>query len=636
MKRGSVARAFTLACLLSSTAAIAFAGAAWAQVSPHPTTPLGGASSLPEGGGTIRGAVVDADHPGETAGLTVALYALRPDGTPGIASTETAGDGSFAFSGISEDPGIVYLVGVRYQLVPYGERTAFVAGQREIDLALPVKRPTSDASAVEILETTLQIEARGTRLAILESHKIGNGGGAPVYVPEADRKTARPPFRARLPLGALNFETGVFNANEGFEQQGPDLSYWGPLYSGEQELRYAYELPIDSGASVVAFEKRFPLGAGRIRVVAPEGGPRVESPDLVAGDAVEIDGTRLALLESGARDPGASIRLTVHVPETSSDRSAVSLGRTELSIELDDTVLEVTQIQRLTVSGGAYVAGSHGEPLLRFDLPLRAELVGVSKGAEQLGIQTIETGTEKGIAVLGPLAPGDHDFSFRYRIPAENRAATLDLRFPLTVPTLFMRVADTGLRIESDRFHRLRPQPMGSRTWMLREAFHVEPDERIHVRFEALDQKAPSQLLGLAFVFGASAFVLLFVVGPLRRAPAETAAREDADRSGLAHERDLVYATLRDLEHDFETGKVAAEDYERGRSELRARAVELMREEKQSAPAVRAVAAPPAAAVPTGRFCPSCGGAVDPSWHFCSQCGGGLSPAEASGSEPAG
>ena len=601
---------------------IGIAGAAWAQGSPHPTVPTEGPSSIPPGDGTIRGVVTDADHPGATGGLTVALYALQPDGTPGIGSTETAPDGSFAFAGVLNDAAIVYLVGVRYHLVPHGERTAFAAGQREIEIEIAVKRPTTDTSSITTIETTLQIESHGTRLVVLETHKLESAGAQPVYVAKGERADRTPPFRANLPRGALNFQAGAFNSTEGFEHNGSELSYWGPLYNGEQELRYSYELPVEPNASVVAFEKRFPRGTGRIRVLAPERGPRVESPDLVAGNSVEIEGTQFVLLQSRARDPGAAIRLTVHVPETTSDLSALRLGRAEFSIELDDTFLEVTQTQKLSVAPGAHLGSTRAEPLLRFEVPLEADLVGVSAGAEQLGIRAIDSPSasppEKGISLLGPIGPGEHEFTFRYRIPAENGAASLDLRFPMTVPTLLIRTADTGLLIESERLHRLRPQVIGTRTWMMREAFHVEADERLSIRFEALDQKGPWQFGGLAFLAGASAFVLFFVVSPLRKTRSEIRFTED-DRSGPAHERDLVYAMIRDLEHDFETGKVAEEDYQRSRTELRARAIELMREEKQNGPQLSSIEPLPAS-IPSDRICASCGAPTEPGRRLCTDC----------------
>ena len=152
---------------------------------------------------------------------------------------------------------------------------------------------------------------------------------------------------------------------------------------------------------------------------------------------------------------------------------------------------------------------------------------------------------------------------------------------------------------------------------MLREAFHIQPDEQISIRFEELDQRGPERFAGLAFLLGSSAFVLLFVVGPLRGSR-EEAGLGPVDRSGPAHERDLVYATIRDLEHDFETGKVAEQDYQRSRSELHAHAVELMRQEKQSSQ-------------PT---CPACGEPAEQDRRFCSGCGRDLSAGEGPQAEP--
>ena len=601
--------------------AVAFAGVAWGQAPSHPAMPLSGPSSLPSGEATLRGQVTDPDHPGATAALTVVLYALQPDGTPGIGSAQTASDGSFAFTAISNDPGIVYLVGVRYELIPYGERTQFSPGQRELEITLPVSRPTPNASALQPIQTTLQLELRGAKLIVLETHEFANPGSQAIYVPERERSSHTPPFQAELPDGAENFRPGVFNVSDGFEQSGRKIFYWGPLYTGEQEVRFGYEFSVEPATSVLALEKRFARAAGRIRVVTPEHGPRVASPDLSTGRPFAVEDTRLALLEGEAPTAGTVIQLRVQLPETTSDRTALSLGSADISVELDDTFLDVTQVQRLSVAPGGHLAGSQEKPLLHFGLPAQAQLVGFSPGAEQLGIQSVEAAETalpgKGISVLGPLPPGEHEFAFRYRIPTQDRTASLDLRFPLALPSLSVRAADTGLLIESDRLHRLRPEAIGTRTWMLREAFDVQPDEQISLRFEELDQRGPERVTGLAFLFGASAFVLFFVVGPLRGSRQE-AAQEPAERSGPAHERDLVYATIRDLEHDFETGKVAEADYQRSRNELRTHAVELMRQEKQDSQ-------------PT---CPACGEPAQESWLFCSGCGSNLSASEDPSPEP--
>jgi hypothetical protein len=123
---------------------------------------------------------------------------------------------------------------------------------------------------------------------------------------------------------------------------------------------------------------------------------------------------------------------------------------------------------------------------------------------------------------------------------------------------------------------------------------------------------------------------MLFVARPLR------SRREDASEIEAlpvtARERELIYTTIRDLEHDFETGKLTQSDYDRTRLELRARAVELLREE-------RAGVAADETPKPTGgveRFCHHCGAQVATTWHFCSACGTRLDDASKARGEPAG
>lgn len=616
---------------LALAALLGPAGAPSAQPNPHPITPDAGPASLPSGPGTIRGVVLDEDAPGQTAGLTVALYALQADGTPGLGSAETRANGHFVFEGVADDPSIVYLVGVRYAGIPWGERTAFVSGQQEIDLVLRVRQPTADASRLRVRDTSLRFEVLGTQIAVEEVHELENPGEAPIWVPE-DARSGPAPFAAVLPAGATRFQTGLFNDTASFERQGDRVMYWGPLYSGRQEVRFGYQLPVEPGADRVRIATRFPRGSTGVRIRTPAHGPRIESPALRPGEPGDEDGEDRVWI-AGPQPPGGGFELSLAVPETENRPEAITLQRAELAVELDDTVLEVTESVQLQVAPGASLAGRAGDPLLRFELPPRAELTGLSADADPLGI----TAVEQGIDVIGPLPPGPHEFAFRYRLPAGPEGATLDLRFPRTLSSLLLRTADTGLVIESERLHRLRPQAMGTRTWMLREAFHVEPHEIVSVRFLPIEAPGSSPAAGLFFVVAAAGLVLLFVVAPLRRTR-RVRGREQDDLYGAAHERELVYATIRDLEHDFETGKVSQEDFERSREELWSQAVELMRQERAGTLATGEDpgAGEPEAASPrpgptrtavTGSFCPGCGKPVEPGWRFCSHCGGTLAPA---------
>ena len=158
-----------------------------------------------------------------------------------------------------------------------------------------------------------------------------------------------------------------------------------------------------------------------------------------------------------------------------------------MSIELDDTVLQVTQDQRLAVSDGAPLAGGRDAPLMHLELPPGAESRPLSAAAADMGI---EVGADGSLDVRGPLMPGEHGVSWRYRIPVRDGSTRLELRFPRDLPLLDLRVADTGLVIESHRLHRLQPRTMGTRTYLFRRARQIEAGETLSIRFRALERRS--------------------------------------------------------------------------------------------------------------------------------------------------
>jgi hypothetical protein len=89
-------------------------------------------------------------------------------------------------------------------------------------------------------------------------------------------------------------------------------------------------------------------------------------------------------------------------------------------------------------------------------------------------------------------------------------------------------------------------------------------------------------------------------------------------------EREAVMRSIRDLDEDFETGKLEAEDHSRLRDELRARAVTLLRAEREGA-------APAAARTAASERCPGCNGAVRAGDRFCPACGARLRAVQANG-----
>jgi hypothetical protein len=604
-----------------------------------------GVPDVPHGDGTIAGHLVHEGAPTPLGDLPVVLYSLGEQG-PGLREGRSDADGSFRFEGVSSSPQVVYLVGARYRGVPFGRRAVFGAGQKALDVAIPVSDPVLGGQTLRIAESEVRIDWMGAALVVQELHRVENQGKAVVYVPQEKRDRAEPVFTGALPEGARDFGPSLGTFGDSLERRGERVLYWGPLYPGPQEIGFRYELGAPGGldAETLPLQLRFPNGAERLSVLVPESGPKVEIPGLEPGEAVERDGRRYRVLEAENLAKGARYAGRVSLPPLSHDASALSLPRTDVWVEYDDTALLVSQEHRLQVDGSAMLAGSPETPLLHLDLPPGARLMGVSAEAEGFGIAPSAGG---GLDVLGPLPPGESSIVYRYDVPVEGGTGHLELHFPKEVGVLNVLVADSGVVIRDQRLHRRRPFHSGTRTYLHREAFQVEPSETVSIALSPLDRPRLPRAASLAVVGLAALAGAFFLGAPLRPSRGEEEAR-DLRAAALSRERESVVESLRDLDDDFETGKLAAADYERMRAELRARALELLRLERERAreprrpapPAAAPAAAPPpdardAGSTPIGeletrvvRLCPACHGPTDDDWRFCSHCGAPLAGGE--------
>jgi hypothetical protein len=298
----------------------------------------------------------------------------------------------------------------------------------------------------------------------------------------------------------------------------------------------------------------------------------------------------------------------------------VRLEEARVFLELDDAALLVRAEQRLRVTGEAPVAAPPGEALLALPIPPGAQEVRFDRGAFELGLAADGHG---GAALEGPLPPGESTLELAYHLPADPRAGTvLDLRFGTRLPLLSVFVADTGVRLESERLHRRRPVATTDRTFAHLEAFEVGPEETVRLAVAPLERAArPPRALLYGVVALAAAAAAAFLGAPLRGGRGAVPAEIEAEGAGR-REREAVYAALRDLEHDHETGKVADADYAMMRQELRARAAALLREEEaRGAPAARPES------LPSTLYCVACGAVARSGDRFCAHCGARLSAA---------
>ena len=256
------------------------------------------------------------------------------------------------------------------------------------------------------------------------------------------------------------------------------------------------------------------------------------------------------------------LALELDVPAARSDPAAVSLAEVRILGELDPVTFIAREEHVIEVAGDSPVLAEGDAPLLahpdarrRFGSPLRsAGERHAPRGASR----------RRGPRRARPLAPGETVIEVRYRMPVGEGPFSFARRFAARVPLLSVYLADTGnLRVESERLHRRRPAQTPDRSYIHLEAFELAPGEEAKLAVFTLPaRRAFPRAASLAFVALATALAALALAAPLRgrgAAPPEVPEVESA-----AHiEREALELALGDLEHDFETGKLDAGDYER-------------------------------------------------------------------------
>ena len=614
--------------------AIAAIFAALPAVGQHGDGSLTGIGDVPTGPATIRGVVVHDEDPARAAGVEILLYALPAGGAPGIRRAQSGPDGGFAFEGISNDPQTAYLIGARYQDVPFpGARVGFAAGETEkTGVEIPIGEVSADASSVVVSEAELRLVPRGGQLAVLELHRFRNPGLRTLYAPPATRPTAPPALATRLPTGATGFRVPLGLTPEGLVFENEEVRFYGPVYPSawdspgarDQALSFEYTMPASPEGSV-DLRKRFPAGAGRVVVLVPAdaaapqiAGAREEAPQ-------ESDGRSWRRFVLDAVPRGGELAVALDVPAQRVDPDAVALEEVRIFLELDDAALLVREEHRVVVTGETPVVGRPGEPLLALHLPEDAADLRFDRALFERGLSADDVG---GAVFAGPFPPGESSVDVAYHLAIADPDAGVDFarRFDGALPLLSIFVADTGLRFASERLHRRRPIATPDRNFLHLEAFQVEPSEivRLSLAREQAAATPPRAILYLLVALAAGGAVAFLGV-PLGggRAPERL---EDPAEDVARHDRDAVYGALRDLEHDHETGKVSDSDYASMRQELRARAAALIRGARTEQPRVPEARTPDPA-------CPACQAPAGATDRFCARCGArieGASPREVS------
>ncbi len=596
-------------------ALLGWIAAASAPAQEEAGAPTRDVPDVPVGPATLQGEVVHPEATGEVGPVEVLLYALPSGGEPGVRHGRTDAQGRFRFEGISNDPNDVYLVGARYRGVPFpGARVQFREGELVRSTSIRIGELTEDPAALRLREIRMHIDWDGHALAITEALQVENGGDRTAYVPEPRRNAETALLTVALPDGIETFGSAFGLPLEGVVRDGNVVRLYGPFYpstwggpfSGDQGPRLRYTIPAQVGA--VALER--PASKAIERLVA-SAGPGVASLQVAGAEVREAEGTTEFVLEGTPLRGATEMQLELHA--TRGDPAALRNREARIFLELDGTALSVREEYRFAVLGDAPLVAADGTALYTIELPPRARELRFDPAALDLGLAAAGNGR---LELTGPVPAGESTFSLAYQVPAQDDTTLYVKRFDRALPLLAVFVADTGLEIRTDRLHRRRPARAGTRVYSYWEAFQIGADEEVSIELQPLRRGAalgPWGVRGLIALAAAGvAWTLLAPLGgmiPRRRGSvAAGMAATDPRRA----EREAIYVALRDLEHDYETGKVSKTDYAAMRAELRQRVASLIR-------AGTAKPDPEVATRPTG--CSQCGAEPRSGDRFCSQCG---------------
>jgi len=576
---------------------------------------------VPAGDARIDGRVLQGDANRPVPGVEVVLYALSPDGTPGVRHAETDASGAYAFERVSSAASVAYLVGARYQGIPVpGGRVQFAAGEQRATADIRVADLTPDMRGVRIREQTLRLFREADGVRVEESFALELAGAEIAFVPAADRARKPPGLRASLPAGVSDFRMPLGVVPEGLVRAGASLSYYGPFYPGMQDLMWAYR--IGGGEAVPGGGARFRValapapGAEAFSVLVPDGFTDLEAPGLTNAGSTQDNGRAVTRLT--AAKPTGPIELALTAPPARMDPGAVSVHEVQIQLHADDAAIAVQETHLVSVGGDGLLLGTLETPLLR--VPIPSDASDVRFGSEAPGLE-FAAHPDGGVAVLGSVSPGEVPVQIAYRVPVSAEGARLARSFGVRVPLLRIYLADTGRVIPSSpRLHRARPVRTEDLNYLALEAFDVAPGEEVALALEPLPPRgaaSPTAARAVAAMLGL--VVLGWIVWPFARRGG--AASEPERDEPARDERAAIYDAIRDLDHDFETSKLSAEDHAGLRASLRARAATLIQAEDS----------PPlagAAAQPAPRACGQCGATASAEHRFCATCGAALgSPA---------
>jgi cytochrome c-type biogenesis protein CcmI len=257
--------------------------------------------------------------------------------------------------------------------------------------------------------------------------------------------------------------------------------------------------------------------------------------------------------------------MDVHIYDQTDDPSGVVIEQVGWTVErLEAGSFRVEQRARIrNPHPRAIVVGVDAPPISRIGLAPGHGDVTSPFGGVPSGFEVVDAKLE----LRGPLLPGQRDVVFGYELEGNGGPFETEIAFPDPVEEFGLFVRDVGLRIDAGALHPGRPaRDEAGVAYQHYLGFELPAGASFPLRIAS---RPPREGGGLPLAFSAALLTLavaLFVFAPLAAAAREAPVPVASDAESA--EQEALYAALRELQHDYETGKLSDEDRARLRQEL--------------------------------------------------------------------
>jgi hypothetical protein len=355
------------------------------------------------------------------------------------------------------------------------------------------------------------------------------------------------------------------------------------------------------------------------------------SPDAAYMVGTDYEGVRFpggsVVFDANAPDVERQTRDVIfHIYDRTDDASGLELQGIRWTVDREAGVYRILQLAIVDNPSMKVVVADEGQPPL-FRLGLAA-----SHGELETPFGTLPAGVVvegDGVSLRGPVYPGERPYRFAYDVKEPGDRLRVDLDLPSAAEWVEVLVRDFGAVVEAGLLHPARPVRASDQIYQRFVGFDLAPGTRVPVQVTPLPPLAPLPLSLRVLLAALLAGALCYVVARPLAAVAGPALAEPSLEEGADAEKAALVTALRDLEDDFETGKISAEDRDALRIEVRREALEALsraRGRSRAAPAEAGAESAVGAEAGLGAARDSaalcdCGYRLRPGDRFCGGCG---------------